>query len=86
MRRLIALPVLAICFIGHHADACSFGPGFRVASPPSPSVKSADDLRPSPPVVSASLTRGYDDGDLASCSDAGVLTFTLGGPALRNTH
>lgn len=79
MRGVIALSALAICLIGDHADACSFGPGFRIARPPSSVGENASGQQPSPPVVSALLTRGYDDGDSASCSDAGVLTFTLEG-------
>ena len=74
--------VLLLCALSARpALACSFAPGyqsFRVAPVLRPTLVPA----PAPEVVVESIERGYDDGDGASCSDAGILVLRVPSDAL----
>ena len=75
------LKLIIICQIiafSNIANACSFLPGYNVGEPFS-DVKIPKGVIPKPPVISKfTITRGYDDGNGGSCSDAGILRIVLG--------
>ncbi len=59
------------------ADACSFPLGYGLFEL-SPRAQPFTGEKPSAPVAHvASMKRGFDDGNYASCSDAAVLTIVL---------
>lgn len=75
MRTAVLIAVCAL-LAAPAADACSFAPGyeaFRMAPVLRPTLVPA----PAPEVVVESIQRGYDDGELASCSDAGILVLKV---------
>ena len=57
--------------------ACSFSPSYR--NSPFLVVPSNDNMpNPNPPEIEVNLIeRGYDDGNFASCSDAGIIEFKV---------
>lgn len=75
-RFLFALIVLVISI---DSNACSFAPGYQdfLVMPAYENQGSAPNI---PKVEVAEILRGYDDGNFASCSDAGTirLRFTDG--------
>jgi len=72
----IAIVVFVNAFSAE-APACSFPPGFQSVVP-TPILGEPVGEIPEPPKISvAELKRGFDDGNGASCSDAGVLTLRV---------
>ena len=64
-------------FFASAAFPCSFAPGYRTFELSTRAIPLSGD-EPSVPVAHvASLKRGFDDGNFASCSDAAVLTIQL---------
>ena len=61
------------------ALGCSYGRGYNRINPEIVDRVSAEQGAPaeSPSGVSLELKRGYNDGDPASCSDAGILTIAF---------
>ena len=59
------------------SSACSFSPGHASFAFSTRHAPYSGDAPPIPKVSVQSLKRGYDDGNGASCSDAGILTVVL---------
>lgn len=77
MRRFTILVLLSSVFAVQTTLACRFAPGYRTFELSSTRLPSTGPT-PSAPVVSVlSLKRGSDDGNFASCSDAGILTIAI---------
>jgi len=77
MRRFLPAATPILWLITNHAGACSFAPGFETARPTGLGIERIEDEQFPPPLLVPLLQRGSDDGNYASCSDAGVLTFIL---------
>ena len=78
----LALPAIITMALGatNAAVACSFGPGYEIAKPPSGFLVQRESFVPQPPRVSLlALERAYGVADGASCNDAGILTILLEG-------
>lgn len=58
------------------AHACRFPHGFKSVKPETAWLEPRGP-KPAAPKISVTLDRGYDDGDFASCSDAGVLKIRV---------
>ena len=70
MKKLLAILLLAPSF----ADACGLARGWNyfLAEP----RYGAEEIKPELPKIEVSeVRRGYSDGNYASCSDAGIITF-----------
>lgn len=74
--------ILLLCALSARpALACTFAPGYQ-AFRAAPIVRPTLVPAPAPEVVVESIERGYDDGDGASCSDAGILVLRVPSNAL----
>jgi hypothetical protein len=78
VKQLVTLFTLTLYLAGSNALACSFGPGYELRRPPTLVRERVEAEGYAPPVLAPNLQRGSHDGDPASCSDAGVLVFSLG--------
>lgn len=82
MRVLLNILAMLAVMVPLSGWACSFAPGFAQFNPKPAGFGSAlppGPKLPPPEINLESLTRGYDDGDYASCSDAGILVFSVPG-------
>lgn len=72
-RFLFALIVLVISI---DSNACSFAPGYQdfLVMPAYENQGRAPNI---PKVEVAEISRGYDDGNFASCSDAGIIRLKI---------
>ena len=57
--------------------ACSFAPGYQQFRFSENRVIGTGEAPPTPTVSVGAIKRGFDDGNFASCSDAGVLTLVV---------
>lgn len=71
----VSIALMALLAFGD-AQACSFARGYEIVRPKTyPHDK---DFVPPAPIGSVkALKRGFNDGDGASCSDAGILTIAI---------
>ena len=84
--RIIAIFLTCLSvFIASVTYACSFAPGYRTFELHSRAIPLSGDIPAPPSARVRSLKRGFDDGNLGSCSDAAVLTIELAnGESERN--
>lgn len=82
MWRLTAIVLILVGSLSDTASACSFGRGYQAFNVGDPSAWEPGMTPITSGMSVHSLTRGSDDGNFASCSDAGVLTITIDQPEL----
>ena len=80
LRNLAMVAASLVTLISLDALACSFAPGYRTFELSSTRPPNAGPAPSTPSLSVHSITRGTDDGNHASCSDAGVLTVSLNDP------
>ena len=71
---------LFVAFLWQGALACSFAPGYRTFELSSTRPPNTGPTPTTPTLALRSIKRGTDDGDFASCSDAGILTIVVNKP------
>ena len=79
-QRIVLITALLAIVLPADGFACRFAPGYGPYQPSSTRMPSSGPP-PAIPDLSFSIKRGTDDGNFASCSDAGILTFSLGDSA-----
>lgn len=79
-RNLAFVAALLLAFLSSNAFACSFPPGYRTFELSSTRTLNSGATPTTPSLSVHSIKRGTDDGNFASCSDAGVLTVSLSDP------
>jgi hypothetical protein len=77
MWRLLVLALMLFGFAADPALGCSFAAGYREFAAGSDTPPAADAAVVTPRMYVDELRRGYDDGNFASCSDAGILTIVI---------
>ena len=81
MARILALvAALSVTLLSSSTFACSFAPGYQKFELSSTRPPNSGPTPTTPSLSVHSIKRGTDDGNLASCSDAGVLTIALSDP------
>ena len=76
---LLSLTVTWTAAYSLYSSACSFAPGYDTGAPPLAWIDEPTEKPEKPDVTVESLKRGNDDGNYASCSDAGILTIAING-------
>ncbi len=84
VRNLALVAALLATFLLSDAFACRFAPGYRTFELSSTRPPSSGPTPTTPSLSVHSIKRGTDDGDFASCSDAGVLAVSLNDPEVAN--
>jgi hypothetical protein len=79
-RNLTLVTALFAILLSLDTFACSFAPGYRTFELSSTRPPSSGPTPATPSLSIQSIKRGTDDGNFASCSDAGVLTVSLNDP------
>ena len=79
-RNLALVAAFFVTFLSLDAFACSFAPGYRTFELSSTRPPNSGPTPITPSLSVHSIKRGTDDGNFASCSDAGVLTVSLNDP------
>lgn len=79
-RNLALVAALFVTFLSSDAFGCSFAPGYRTFELSSTRPPNSGPTPTTPGLSVHSIKRGMDDGNFASCSDAGVLTISLSNP------
>ncbi|MDJ0909494.1 MAG: hypothetical protein QNI99_09880 [Woeseiaceae bacterium] len=81
MLRILAITTaLLAAALPLDASACSFAPGYRTFELSSTQLPGSGASPTTPSVSVLSIFRGTDDGDYASCSDAGILFISIDDP------
>lgn len=79
-RNLTLALTLLVAFSSLDALACSFAPGYRTFELSSTRPPNLGPTPTTPELSLHEIKRGSDDGNFASCSDAGILTISLDDP------
>ena len=79
-RDLAFVAAFFVTILSSNAFACSFAPGYRTFELSSTRPPNSGPTPTTPSLSVRSIKRGTDDGNFASCSDAGVLTIALSDP------
>lgn len=84
MRALFATGLVGLLLL-QSAWACSFGPGYTIFRF-NPNATPMSGERPGAPEIELKfIHRGFNDGDFASCSDAGIISFAVPANEPRGT-
>jgi len=76
--------ILFCFFLCTNSLACTFAPGYELFRYSETKLIGTGETPGAPTVSVKSIERGFDDGDFASCSDAGVLTLVVANHETRN--
>ena len=71
--------VLIILLLSVETMACSFAPGYQLFRFSETELIGTGEAPYAPAITVGSIKRGFDDGNPASCSDAGILTLVVEG-------
>ena len=81
MVRILAIVIaLLTAPLPQTASACSFAPGYRTFELSGTQLPGSGSPPTTPSLSVVSIVRGTDDGDYASCSDAGILFVSIDDP------